>query len=143
MGSAARIEPAGQTVDMLRNRADMADPKENKKLYALIEQRGAIITDLLLGFRTPREKRGGCGSRGRAVFWFADPRAAGDGAWPRGVWRVGQRDPTPALGAESIDPYGGKARDDPGRNCRRAAHLDSPRALSGGDNHGQETRVPL
>jgi predicted Rossmann fold nucleotide-binding protein DprA/Smf involved in DNA uptake len=49
MGSAARIEPAGQTVDMLRNRADMADPKENKKLYALIEQRGAIITDLPLG----------------------------------------------------------------------------------------------
>jgi predicted Rossmann fold nucleotide-binding protein DprA/Smf involved in DNA uptake len=58
MGSAARIEPADQTADMLRNRADMADPNENKKLYALIEQRGAIITDLPLGFRTPREKRG-------------------------------------------------------------------------------------
>ncbi len=34
------------------------DPKENKKLYALIEQRSAIITDLPLGFHPAPETRG-------------------------------------------------------------------------------------
>jgi predicted Rossmann fold nucleotide-binding protein DprA/Smf involved in DNA uptake len=62
------MEPASRTVDMLRNRADMVDPQENKKLYALIEQRGAIITDLPMGFHPAPETRGLWSQRTRSIL---------------------------------------------------------------------------
>ncbi len=40
----------GATVGVLGNGIDIIYPKENKKLFALVEQRGAIITEFPLGF---------------------------------------------------------------------------------------------
>src|SRR6266849_6708698 len=40
----------GATIGVLGNGIDIIYPKENKKLFALVEQRGAIITELPLGF---------------------------------------------------------------------------------------------
>ncbi len=40
----------GATVAVLGNGIDVIYPKENKKLFALVEQRGAIITEFRLGF---------------------------------------------------------------------------------------------
>src|SRR2546427_12597474 len=40
----------GVTVAVLGNGIDVIYPKENKKLFALVEQRGAIISEFPLGF---------------------------------------------------------------------------------------------
>jgi DNA processing protein len=40
----------GATVGVLGNGLDVIYPKENRKLFALVEQRGAIITEFPLGF---------------------------------------------------------------------------------------------
>ncbi len=40
----------GATIGVLGNGIDIIYPKENKKLFALVEQRGAIITEFPLGF---------------------------------------------------------------------------------------------
>ena len=40
----------GAVIGVLGNGIDIIYPKENKKLFALVEQRGAIITELPLGF---------------------------------------------------------------------------------------------
>jgi DNA processing protein len=45
----------GAAVGVLGNGIDIIYPKENKKLYALVEQRGAIITEFPLGFHPAPE----------------------------------------------------------------------------------------
>ncbi len=40
----------GATIGVLGNGIDVIYPKENKKLFALVEQRGALITEFPLGF---------------------------------------------------------------------------------------------
>ncbi len=45
----------GATVGILGNGLDIVYPKENKKLYAIVEQRGAIITEFPLGFHPAPE----------------------------------------------------------------------------------------
>ena len=75
-------------------------PKENKKLFAEVEKRGALISEFPLGTHPAPENfpvrnrvvagnvAGRGGGAGRAVFRFADHRAAGDGVWPRSLWRA-------------------------------------------------------
>ncbi len=46
----ACVAARGVTMAVLGNGIDIIYPKENKKLYALVEQRGAIITEFPLGF---------------------------------------------------------------------------------------------
>jgi predicted Rossmann fold nucleotide-binding protein DprA/Smf involved in DNA uptake len=61
--SAARIEPddsfpAAQPWACWETRWTFVYPKENKKLYTLVEQRGAIITEFPLGFHPAPETLG-------------------------------------------------------------------------------------
>src|SRR6185437_9642627 len=121
----------GETVAVLGCGIDVVYPKENKKIYEAIPERGG---DYLRvpdgGFSGTAEfsdkesdHRGdgtwGGGGRGGAILWITDYGAAGNGVWTRGVWRAGERDATLELRAESAYSAGGEAGDGLGGRDRR------------------------
>jgi hypothetical protein len=105
----------GATIGVLGCGIDVVYPKENKKIFAVMEQRGAIITEFPMGtFPAPQNfpirnrviagiALGGCSCRGRAVLWISNHCAACDGIWPRSLRCPRQRDPAHQLRTEPAD----------------------------------------
>ena len=88
----------GRAIGVLGTGIDVCYPKQNRKLYEKVLERGAILSEFPLGTHPApenfpiRNRRGGHAAgrdhcRGRTVLGVADYGAAGHGIWP-GVFGV-------------------------------------------------------
>ena len=110
----------GRAIGVLGTGIDVCYPKENKKLYEKVLERGAIISEFPTGWHPAPENfpvrnriiagmphgSGDCG--GQAVQRVVDYGAAGDGVWARSFWGAGECYAGRELCAEPIDQAGAK-----------------------------------
>ena len=109
----ALASATGATIGVLGCGIDVVYPKENKKIFEEIEQRGALISEFPAGhvsrrpeFPDPQPHHRGDGARrsrrrGSTVLRITDHGAAGDGIWPRSLWRSRQCDADPPASART------------------------------------------
>ena len=144
----------GATVGVLGTGVDVIYPKENKKLFARSGKARRADQRISAGHASRAGKFSGAqprrrgdvaghrGGAGRAVFRFADHRAAGDGVWPGSVRRPGKHHGGRQLCAEPDDQAGRQAGDVLGRRGRGVADGDPRRAVSGRGDHQRTSAHP-
>ena len=105
----------GRAIGVLGTGIDVCYPKENRKLFEKVLERGAIVSELPTGSHPAPENfpgaqpdhcrdASGCGDRrGEGAQRVVNNSAAGDGVWARGVWRARERDAGSQLRAEPVD----------------------------------------
>jgi DNA processing protein len=84
----------GKAIGVIGTGIDVWYPKENKKLYEKVLERGAIIASSARKFPGAQPNycgnAAGCGDcGGQAIQRFIDHGAAGDGIWARSLWSAG------------------------------------------------------
>jgi DNA processing protein len=121
----------GRAIGVLGTGIDVCYPKENKKLYEKVLERGAIISEFPTGFhpapenfpvrnRIRRDAAGRSDRGGQTIQRIADYGAAGDGIWQRGIGSARECDAGSELRAKPVDQAGGEAGDKRRRCDRRA-----------------------
>jgi len=128
----------GRAIGVLGTSVDICYPKENKKVYEKVLERGAILSESPLGAHPPgkfshpqshrcRDATRRNHHRGCAIFRLTDFRPPGHGIWPRSIRRARKRHASGKLRAEPSNQAGRQAGD-LRRGCnRRASDSRSPR----------------
>src|SRR3984893_2633298 len=142
IGHQGAMDAHGRAIGALGTGIDVCYPKENKKLYEKVLERGAIISEFSLrmhfcagkfsgakSHRCRHATRGGGGRR--AVQRVADHRAPGHGVRQRSIRRAGERYAAREFRAEPTHQAGREARHLRRGGDRRAAHAHPCRPPAG------------
>jgi DNA processing protein len=129
----------GRAIGVLGTGVDICYPKENKKLYEKVLERGAILSEFPLSTHPapenfPIRNRIVAGMPLGAIIIEGAQysgsliTAPGDGIWPRSIRRARKRNASGQLRAEPSNQAGRQAGDQRRRCNRRAFHTRSSRA---------------